>query len=193
MTSCPETIAEFLRRLGHPVALIGRKPVDRAPKSLVIWPAEQVDVVDQACWLSSQYHATYCNLNPLVAPALAGVPVDAFSVRDNMIAARTRVLIDVDGHDVPKDIARQQKDAIKAELGEPLIETDSGNGFGLIYTCQLPNDERAKQQVRAFLHRLKARFTCTDTSVFGAGRLTRVIGTLNKSVIDGSRIATRLL
>jgi len=99
----------------------------------------------------------------------------------------------VDGHDVPKDIARQQKDAIKAEIGEPLIETDSGNGYGLIYTCNLPNDERSKQQVQAYLQRLKARFTCVDTSVFGAGRLTRVIGTLNKSVLDGSRIMTRLL
>src|SRR5262245_44750221 len=125
-TTCPATIAEFLQRLGHRVALIGRKPIDRAPKSMVIWPAEQGDdVADQAWYLSTLYHAVYCNLNPLAAYMLDVLPEQGRSVTDDMIAARTRVLIDVDGHNVPKDIARGQKDAIKAELGEPLIETDS--------------------------------------------------------------------
>jgi hypothetical protein len=190
---CPATAAEFLRRLGHRVALIGRKPVDHAPKSMVIWPAEQDDVVDHACYLSSLYHAVYVNLNPLAAYILDVVPEQGRSITDAMIASRTRVLIDIDGHDVPKDIACEQKDAIKAEIGEPLIETDSGNGFGLIYTCQLPNDEQSKHRVRVYLQRLKSRFPCVDTSVFGAGRLTRLIGTLNRSVIDGGRVPTAIL
>jgi hypothetical protein len=179
--------------MGHPIALVGRKPIGHAPKSTVIWPAEQDDVADQAGWLSDQYHAVYCNLNPLAAYMLDVYPPAGRSVADNMIAARTRVLIDIDGHDVPKDSAREQKDAIKAELGEPLMETDSGNGYGLIYTCSLPNDELSKHRVQVYLQRLKARYPCVDTSVFGAGRLTRVIGTLNRSVIDGSRIPTALL
>ena len=187
------TIAEFLRRLGHPVALIGRKPVDHAPKSMVLWPAEQDDTADQAAWLARQYHAVYCNLNPLASYMLDLVPEPGRSVTDNMIARRTRMLIDIDGHNVPKELAREQKDAIKARFGEPLIESDSGNGFGLIYPIPYPNDEDAKIRVRVVLQNLKAAFSCVDTSVFGAGRLTRVIGTLNKSVVTGERIGTRIL
>jgi len=191
--SRPDTIAEFLRRLGHRVALIGRKPVDRAPKSTIIWPVEQDDVVDQVCYLGDLYHAVYCNLNPLADYMLKAVPEAGRSVNDAMIRARTRVLIDIDGHDVPKAVARAQKDSIKAEIGDPLIETDSGNGYGLIYTCDLPNDEQSKHRVQVYLQRLKSRFPCVDTSVFGAGRLTRIIGTCNRSVIDRSRISTEIL
>lgn len=194
MRANPNTIAEFLTRLGHRVALVGRKPVERAPKSMVIWPAEQDDVPDQAAWLSGQYHAVYVNLNPL-KPYLADcVPPTGRSVADNMIARRTRLLIDIDGHDVPKEMAREQKDNIKAQIGEPpLIETDSGNGYGLIYECDMPNDEDSKRRVQIYLQRLAGQFPCVDTSVFGAGRLTRLIGTLNKSVITGERIPTQLL
>jgi hypothetical protein len=99
---------------------------------------QQDDVADQACWLSRQYHAVYCNLNPLAAYMLDVIPPAGRSVTDKMIAARTRVLIDVDGHDVPKGSAREQKDAIKAEIGPPLIETDSGNGFGFYTPATYP-------------------------------------------------------
>lgn len=189
-----DTIREFLSRLGHPVALVGRKPVDRdTPKSMVIWPAEQDDTADQAGWLSRRYHAVYCNLNPLLNYMLTVIPEPGTSVRDCMIARRTRVLIDVDGHSVPKEVARVQKDAIKARIGEPLIETDSGNGFGLIYPCDLPADAHSKRCVQTYLKRLKSEFPCVDTSVHGAGRLTRVIGTLNRSVTTHDRIRTELL
>ncbi len=33
-------VAEFLRRVAHPVALVGLKPIDRAPKSTVLWPVD---------------------------------------------------------------------------------------------------------------------------------------------------------
>jgi len=186
------TIARFLARLGHPVALIGRKPVNGAPKSMVVWPAEQTDTVDQAAWLATQFHAVYVNLNPLHPDLMTALPDPGVSVSDAMIFRRTRVLIDVDGHNVPKDQAREQMEAIRAKIGKPLMATDSGNGYGLIYTCDLPNDDDSKQRVKAYLQQLKAEFPCVDTSVYGAGRLTRCIGTLNRSVIDGSRIPTFL-
>lgn len=186
------TVAEFLRRLGHPVALIGRKPVDSAPSSMVIWPIEQDDAADQACCLSQQYHAVYANLNPLASYMLDVMPDRGRSVSDDMIARRTRLLIDVDAHDAPKELARDQKDAIKARYGAPLIETDSGNGYGLIYAIDYPNDADAKHRIKILLERLKAEFSCVDTSTFNSGRLTRVIGTLNKSS-TGERINTCLL
>lgn len=189
----PDTIAEFLRRIGHPVALVGRKPIGRAPKSMVIWPAEQTDTIDQACWLSSQYDAVYVNLNPLKTCLLDAVLPAGRSVCDLMIARRTRVLLDVDAHTTAKKIAREQAEQIKAELGEPLIASDSGNGFGLLYTCDLANDEYAKLCVRNYLLSLGERYSCLDTCVFGASRLTRLIGTPNRSVATGKRIPTRLL
>ncbi len=190
---CEHTIANFLALLGHPVALVGLKPVDVALAFACVWPAEQTDVVDQAAWLGRQYHAVYVNLNPLHPEMMSALPEAGRSVSDTMIARRTRVLINIDGHDVPKEVAREQMEAIKAQIGEPLMATDSGNGYGLIYTCDLPNDEESKRRVQIYLQQLKAEFPCVDTSVYGAGRLTRLIGTLNRSVIDGSRITTSLL
>jgi len=187
-----QTIREFLRRLGHPVALVGTKPLAGGPRVKVIWPAEQHDPPDEAAWLSHDYYSVYSQLNPLRGEMLTVQPEPWVSVRDSMIARRTRLLIDVDGHDLPKEIAREQKDEIKERYGTPLIETDSGNGYGLIYEIDLPNDADSKFRVQHFLQRLKADFPCVDAGCFNAARLTRVIGTPNRSIVDGSRIKTEL-
>jgi hypothetical protein len=186
------TVREFVSRLGHPVALVGLKPIGNAKKTTVIWPAEQDDAADQACWLSRHYLSVYCNLNPLEPYMLDVVPDPWRSINDRMISKRTRVLIDVDGHDVPKDTAKVQWQAIRDRLGEPLIATDSGNGYGLIYTCDLPNDANSGLKIKSYLEQLKAEFPCVDAGVFNAGRLTRVIGTLNRSA-TGERIPTAIL
>jgi hypothetical protein len=185
LTDLP-TIREFLRRLAHRVVLVGL-----GERTRVIWPVEQDDPADSADWLSRQSHSVYVNLNPLepymesVAPHMRD-PHDQDdipgSVRDAMIARRTHLLIDVDGHDCPKEEARDQKDAIKARYGPPLIETDSGRGYGLIYNIDYPNDHDAKQRVRKLLKNLKADYPCVDHGVFNAARLTRLIGTPNRSI-----------
>lgn len=193
MTPDYDTVAEFLRRLGHPVAIVGRNPVNPFGKSTVLWPQDQSDTVDEVCGIARDYHATYVNLNPLVPDVRDMSPDLGTSVRNAMIARRTRILIDVDAHDLPKEMAREQKDAIKARLGEPLIETDSGNGYGLIYTCNLPNDYASSLRVKEYLKRLQADFSCVDDGVFTAGRLTRVAGTFNRCRVTGERIPTRLL
>jgi hypothetical protein len=182
------TAGEFLSRLGHAVAIVGVKPaVAGIPPSVVKWPAEQTDLLRHVARMSHCYYSVYVNLNPLRTE----IQAPKGSVRDNRVARRTRVLIDIDGHDVPKAQACEQKDAIKAKLGEPLIETDSGNGYGLIYPVDMPNDQHSKHRIRTLLLTLKAEFSCVDASCFNAGRLTRLIGTPN--VRDGIRIPTRLL
>lgn len=187
-----EIAVEFLRRLAHPVAIVATKPVSpHLPKSTVVWPPHD-DAADLACGLSEDYHSIFCNLNPLIEIEEADKQPGC-SVKNRLIARRTRVLIDVDGHDVPKETAHEQMEAIRAKLGEPLIATDSGNGYGLLYQCNLPNDPTSNSQIRTYLQNLKSQFPCVDTSVHTAGRLTRVIGTLNRSVVDGSRIRTYLL
>jgi hypothetical protein len=186
-------VAEFLRRLGHTVALIGRKPLGQEPVSTVLWPIDVDDPVDAACYLSRFYHSVYVNLNPLASYLRDHRPISARSINDRMVERRTRLLIDVDGHDMPKDVAREQAEAIKAEYGQPLVHSDSGNGFGLIYDINLPNDSRSSFQVKTYLRELKARYPCVDVSCFNAGRLTRVIGTFNRSKLTGERIETHLL
>lgn len=188
-----DTVREFLRRLGHPVALVGLKHRKSwFPKSQVIWPIDQGDdPADVACWLSDHYQSVYCDLNPLLSYLLDVRPPAGVSIRDTMISRRSRVLIDIDAHDCAKLTAQQQKDAIIAELGEPLIAADSGNGFGLIYPVDLPAD--AGQSVARFLVDLKSKYSCVDSSVHTLSRLTRVIGTTNTSKATGARIPTKLL
>lgn len=188
-----QTVSEFLRRLGHRVALVGLKPRKSwLPRSQVIWPIDQGDdPADVACWLSDQYGSVYANMNPLREELFTVRPSAGVSIRDTMISRRTRVLIDVDAHDCEKQIAERQKDDIIAELGEPLISADSGNGYGLIYAVDLPAD--AGRSVARFLAELKIRHSCVDESVHTLSRLTRVIGTPNVAKAAGCRIPTRLL
>jgi hypothetical protein len=175
------------------VALVGLKPIGRAPKSTVLWPIDIDDAADEACSLSRQYFSVYCNLNALAPYMLDVRPDEGRSVNDRMIARRTRLLIDVDAHDGDKAAARHQAEAIKAELGQPLIHSDSGNGYGLIYSIDLPNDEASKFRVSTFLRSLHDRYSCVDESVYTAGRLTRVIGTQNRDKLTKARITTCLL
>jgi hypothetical protein len=189
------TVKAFLERLGHRVALVARKPLRRnLPNTTVIWPVDQGDeTADIACGLSADYGSVYANLNPLHRAMHDVSPEPWRSVCDTMIARRARVLVDVDAHDCPKDEARRQFDAIRRQVGEPLIAADTGNGFALIYTCDLPNDERSKQQLRRYLAELKAQFNCVDAGVFTASRLCRVVGTPNLCRVSGLRIPTTLI
>lgn len=188
-----DTIKEFLHRIGHPVVVVARKPVDeRAPPMQVLWPFDQDDRISQIEWLAEQYNAVYVNLNPMQERYLTVRPKNGTSVKDVMIARRTRILVDIDGHDVSLDEAERQKDAVKAHLGWPvLLETFTGNGYGLIYETDLPTDRATNKQVKEFLHGLNDQFSCVDVSCSNSGRLTRLIGTLN--VRDGVRIPTRIL
>jgi hypothetical protein len=187
-------IAEFFHRLGHRPMLLARKPVKGPETQTVLWDID--DPVDHAAGLAYDHHSVFCNLNPLRSD-LQGKQFRGLA--DWMIEKRTRILIDVDGHGESKETAwaqtRQIREAIAGGmLGEPelpIIETDSGNGFALIYECDMPNDEPSKRAVKRLLTDLKARWSCVDTTVSNAGRYTRVAGTLNKR--NGERILTKLL
>lgn len=191
----PNTIREYLRRLGHRVALVGLKPINGAPRTTVIWPAEQDDIADQAAWLSSSYWSVYVNLNPLRPELLDVVPSSGRSACDAMIARRTRVLIDVDAHSssITKGEARRQAEAVIAEIGPPLIYADSGNGYAIIYPCDVPADLNFTEKTKLYLRRLKDRYPAVDAGVYTLSRLTRLIGTPNRCKITGERARTELL
>jgi hypothetical protein len=186
----PDTIREFLRRLGHPVAIVCRKPIGDAG-SIVLWPSD-LDVPDIAARrLAPDFDAIFCNLNPLKSPYRQDVQPPGTSIRRDMITRIARVLIDLDSQGSTKAEAYRQMLAIRDELGEPIMATDSGNGHALIYAVDLPVESFPR--VVAFLKNLKERYSCVDASVGTPERLTRLIGTFNRDKLTGERIQTCLL
>jgi hypothetical protein len=65
----------------------------------------------------------------------------------------------------------------------PVI-TDSGNGYGLFYRVDLPNNEKSRDAIKALLHHLavvvKIGGCKVDTSVHNADRLARLPGSWNR-------------
>lgn len=195
-----DTIREFLSRIGHRVAVVARKPVPEKPIDLpdqyVFWPAQLIDPPDQIAWLADYYDAIYVNLNPLAPRWHYEVLPPGKSIRDNMIDRRTRVLLDIDAHDCELSVAAEQRDGVrewmlKHQSATPLMETESGNGYGLIYPVDFANDAESKRGVSNLLNALNKEFPTVDTSCFNAGRLTRVMGTFNRR--NGSRVQTRII
>lgn len=81
--------------------------------------------------------------------------------------------------------ARRVADAVRghlAGLGWPApVVMDSGNGYGLFYYCDLPNDQLTQATLREFLGGLAERFSgpdgVVDQKVHNANRLAKLPGT----------------
>jgi len=117
------------------------------------------------------------------------------TTRDEHILTRRHLLVDVDAANKPgtsatdeeRAAALAKRDEIRDELGRqgwpaPRVETSSGNGGGLIYDIDLPNDESSKFLVKRVLEALDARFTTPSATVdvgnSNASRITRIPGTV---------------
>jgi len=145
--------------------------------------------------------ALYLTLNPAKAALLARA---ANRLKDNAheatadtdILRRTSLLIDIDPNrpsgtsstDAERDLALAVRDSIQdflteqASFPEPLARTMSGNGAGLVYRLDLPNDDDATQLVTGVLAALAHLFDMpavkVDTANFNAARITKIIGTV---------------
>lgn len=150
--------------------------------------------------------AIYISLNPVkgdlharaadrLKPARAGG-----ATSDDLIERRTSLLVDVDpirlsdisATDAEVQAAREVTDRVRRYLQErgfpdPQIRF-SGNGYALVYPCDLLNDDDGATLVKRFLGALDARFGTEnvkiDTSVYNASRLTRLPGTMNRKGDD---------
>lgn len=145
--------------------------------------------------------AVYVTLSPanpaLLARAANRLKVDAReTTSDTDIVRRTTILVDVDpvrpsgisSTDAERDAALALRDTVRdlltAEAGwpEPLAVTMSGNGGGLLYRVDLPNDTDATALVTGILTALAHLFNTpaatVDTTTFNAARITKVIGTI---------------
>ena len=120
---------------------------------------------------------------------------NGYSAKDEDIATRDLLLIDIDRANSSKEPSNQAElDAANALCtdisthlsevgwGEP-IKVLSGNGYHLYYKLdQLPNDSRHKELIENILKDLANRFdnnlVKVDTCVFNASRITKVPGTI---------------
>jgi len=114
---------------------------------------------------------------------------------DEHILMRRHLLIDIDAAnptgvsatDKERAAALVRRDEIRAYLdglgwAPPRVETSSGNGGGLLYEIDLPNDEMSRQLIKRDLEALSARFTTATATVDVANsntaRITRIPGTV---------------
>jgi len=115
---------------------------------------------------------------------------------DEHILSRRHLLIDIDAAnptgvsatDEERAAALARRDDIHTYLqdvmgwGPARVVTSSGNGGGLIFVIDLPNDDAAKQLVKRVLGVLDARFSTpaatVDLANSNAARITRIPGTI---------------
>lgn len=141
----------------------------------------------------------YVTLNPckpaLLARAANRITDDAsVTTSDPDILARRWVLVDIDpvrpsgisSSEPEREAALEAARAITTHLGalgwSRPVASMTGNGYGLLYPVDLPNDAASTALVRGFLDYLAARFDSdavkVDTTVHNASRITAAIGTL---------------
>jgi len=114
--------------------------------------------------------------------------VDADSVRPAGISATTEELRGALGR---RDAVRR---FLREELGwpHPLAVTESGNGGGLVYRLDLPNDAESAALIARVLAALSALFSSADvkidTTTANSARITKVIGSV---AAKGDHLAER--
>jgi P4 family phage/plasmid primase-like protien len=145
--------------------------------------------------------ALYLTLNPVKSDLFARAAnrikdATTETTSDGDILRRTTILIDCDpvrssgisSTDDERDKALALRDAIHAYLTDevgwppPLASTMSGNGGGLLYRIDLPNDTASTTLVERVLKGLATAFSTTevtvDTSNVNAARITKIVGTI---------------
>ena len=157
------------------------------------------DLADAAARLNAEGAAVYVTLNQIDPQLLARYSnrVEKFAdatVTDANVIRRRWLLLDFDPAR-PKDTSAtdDQLKAAKAMARACYVELKamgwpdplagiSGNGWHLLYPLDLPNDDDSRDLVKGALAGLAGRFNdgviAVDQSVFNAGRITKLFGTV---------------
>ncbi len=164
-------------------------------------------LIEAAAGITGDYASgVYLTMSPVdpSLPAELGRPLNRLAravgktTADPRITRRRIILIDVDAvkpagmagmsaTDAERAAALATRDEIEAWLQDagwpaPRVKTSSGNGGGLLYEIDLPNDEMARQLIKRDLEALSARFTTATATVdvanSNAARITRIPGTV---------------
>ncbi len=187
-----------LRILRTETGPTGKKLIDSA------FVNERQAYIDIVAGITGAYASgVYLTMNPVdpSLPAELGRPLNRLAravgktTTDPRITRRRIFLIDVDAANPPgmsataeeRAAALATRDEIEIWLqGEgwrsPRVVTCSGNGGGLLFEIDLPNDEAARQLIKHALEALHARFTTpaatVDVANSNAARITRIPGTV---------------
>ncbi len=164
-------------------------------------------LIEAAARITGDYASgVYLTMSPVdpSLPAELGRPLNRLAravgktTTDPRITRRRIILIDVDAvkpagmsgmsaTDAERSAALATRDEIEIWLqGEgwptPRVKTSSGNGGGILYEVDLPNDEMSRQLIKRDLEALSARFTTATATVdvanSNAARITRIPGTV---------------
>jgi putative DNA primase/helicase len=142
--------------------------------------------------LSPRAESVYFTINPVMSTVGTRTP------SDKDIRARQWLFIDVDPErpartsatDAEKALAKKVVDLVDGWLHdrgwpEP-VRADSGNGFHLLYSIRLPNDDASTELVKRTLEVIAAQSESwpgvagakVDTSVYNASRICKLYGTI---------------
>jgi hypothetical protein len=203
------TDVEAVRRFWRALLRPGDVHEVRAPKTRGRWHrtvSGYFDNAEASCHAlagvsGADAEAIYVTLNPvnpaLLARAANRLKVDAReTTADADIVRRTTILIDIDpvrpsgisSTDAERDAALALRDTVRAFLTdennwpEPLAVTMSGNGGGLLYRVDLPNDSDATALVTGILaalaHLFNTAAATVDATTFNPSRITKIVGTV---------------
>jgi hypothetical protein len=154
--------------------------------------------VDSAVKLNRAGYNVYTCFNP-VSTFFGGNELNGLAVKDVDIVRRRFLLVDVDRADTGAPATSDELDEVFQVAGE--IERDyffskglnpitvnSGNGAHIYIPIDLPNDEASKFLCQKVLQALAAKYDTStvkvDTSVFNAGRITKVPGSIARKGLE---------
>lgn len=155
---------------------------------------------DKALQLNKQGYNIYTCFNRIRAD-FAGDDRNGFAVTDRDIIDRRYILIDFDRDDTSQPATTDELDAVFAvahrlerdlilNKGHDPITACSGNGAHIYLPVNLPNDEAStalcKQMLKAFASKYNTDAVKVDTSVYNAGRITKVLGTIARKGVEVS-------
>lgn len=173
-------------------------------KSIICgWFDDYEKAVDIALKISGSGKGVYFTVNPCSSEFFPSnrnkLTVSGKRTKDTEILAIRNLYIDIDllgdhnypasdlEHERAEDAAREILMALdKLDWPHPAV-IDSGNGIGIFYPVNLPNDSTSVQLLKSVLVGLTSKFAkilekynvAIDTKVSNPARLTRMPGTLN--------------
>ena len=153
---------------------------------------------DTALRLNKQGYNIYTCFNR-IRPDFAGDEHNGLAVCDRDVIARRYILIDFDRDETSQPATDDEVDAVFAAAyplecdlffnkGHEPITICSGNGAHIYLPVDLPNDEGSKalcqEMLKAFASKYYTDAVKVDTSVYNAGRITKVPGTIARKGVE---------
>ncbi len=157
----------------------------------IILPGQDLDALYAAVKSLADSNGIYYTLNP--------VPLLTRPARASDVLCRRWILLDVDPikPDAFKDASATDAEHLAAQhVAEDIVDTlaawdwpavvlvDSGNGYHVLVHVDLPNDDRSREMVKAFIKGLAAWHdspaAALDLKVHNANRISKLPGTWSK-------------